>query len=71
MIGRKKAANFWSFANDDTCKYLGGGAYCLNQIVPKSALNLTKGNLKEYAYYGDSRKNSYSCEEHDVLLLRR
>jgi hypothetical protein len=55
----------------DTCKYLGGGAYSLSQIVPTSALNITKGNLKEYSYYGDSSKNFYSCEEHDVLLLRR
>jgi len=50
---------------------LGGGAYSLSQIVPRSALNVTKGNLKEYTYYGDSGKDFYSCKEHDVLLLRR
>jgi hypothetical protein len=55
----------------DTCKCLGGGAYSLNQVVPKSALNLTKGNLKEYTYYGDSGKNFHNYDEHDMLLLRR
>jgi hypothetical protein len=39
-------------------------------IVPKLALNITKGNLKDHTYYGGSGKNFYSCEEYDVLLLR-
>jgi hypothetical protein len=38
----------------DTCKSLGGGAYSLNQIVPKSAIDITKGSLKAYTYYGES-----------------
>lgn len=47
----------------DTCKYLGGGAYSLNQIIPKSALKITKGGLKTYTYHGDSGKavNCYYC----------
>lgn len=52
-----------SFSHCDTCKYLGGGSYSLNQIVPKSALNVTKGGLKAYTYKGDSGKsvNCYYC----------
>ncbi|KAF2010552.1 hypothetical protein BU24DRAFT_60603 [Aaosphaeria arxii CBS 175.79] len=40
----------------DTCKSLSGGTYTLNQIIPKSALTITKGgdNLGKYVYYGDS-----------------
>jgi hypothetical protein len=52
-------------------KNFGRGAYSLDQIVPKSALNLTKGNMKEYTYYGDTGKSFYTYEEHHVLLLRR
>merc|ERR1712098_383194 len=44
----------------DTCKQLGGGAYSLNQIVPKENLKVTKGELKVYKYKGDSGK-SVSC----------
>jgi hypothetical protein len=42
----------------DTCKYLSGGPYTLNQIIPKSALKITKGesNLGDYTYKGDSGK---------------
>lgn len=41
----------------DTCKILGGGAYTLNQIIPKSALKITKGGEPgKYTYYGDSGK---------------
>lgn len=40
----------------DTCKLLGGGAYSLNQIIPKSDLHITKGDLKTYTYYGESGK---------------
>ncbi|KAF4631951.1 hypothetical protein G7Y89_g6177 [Cudoniella acicularis] len=40
----------------DTCKTLGGGSYTLNQVVPKENLNITKGSLKTYTYYGDSGK---------------
>ncbi|KAH6683189.1 Mss4-like protein [Halenospora varia] len=49
----------------DTCKVLSGGAYTLNQIVPKANLKITKGesDLKTYTYYGDSGKavNCYYC----------
>ncbi|CAK1357801.1 unnamed protein product [Cercospora beticola] len=48
----------------DTCKILGGGAYTMNQIIPKSALNITKGGEpSKYTYYGDSGKavNCYYC----------
>jgi hypothetical protein len=38
----------------NTCKILGGGAYTLNQIIPKDNLQITKGNLKTYTYTGDS-----------------
>ncbi|KAB8343130.1 hypothetical protein FH972_022723 [Carpinus fangiana] len=47
----------------DTCKQLGGGAYSLNQIIPKKNLKITKGALKTYTYKGDSGKsvNCYYC----------
>lgn len=47
----------------DTCKKLGGGAYSLNQIVPKENLQITKGKLNTYTYHGDSGKpvNCYYC----------
>ncbi|PMD45229.1 hypothetical protein L207DRAFT_508140 [Hyaloscypha variabilis F] len=47
----------------DTCKQLGGGAYSLNQILPKENLKLTKGKLNTYTYHGDSGKpvNCYYC----------
>jgi len=49
----------------DTCKSLSGGAFTLNQIIPKSALKFTKGGdaLKMYSYSGDSGKpvNCYYC----------
>lgn len=40
----------------DTCKTLSGGTFTLNQIIPKDALNVTKGgdNLGKYTYYGES-----------------
>lgn len=40
----------------DTCKILGGGAFTMNQIIPKGNLNITKGleQLKCYTYKGDS-----------------
>jgi len=49
----------------DTCKYLSGGPYTLNQIIPKSALKITKGSdLGNYTYYGDSGKgvHCYYCK---------
>jgi hypothetical protein len=44
------------YSHCDTCKYLSGSAYTLNQIIPKDALKITKGGdaLKKYTYYGDS-----------------
>ncbi|GAB7341631.1 hypothetical protein MBLNU457_7829t1 [Dothideomycetes sp. NU457] len=49
----------------DTCKILGGGAFTMNQIVPKNTLSFTKGgdSLKSYTYKGDSGKdvNCYYC----------
>ncbi|KAH8796709.1 Mss4-like protein [Hyaloscypha finlandica] len=47
----------------DTCKKLGGGAYSLNQIVPKENLQITKGKLNTYTYHGDSGKpvNCFYC----------
>ncbi|GAB7356419.1 hypothetical protein MBLNU459_g7191t1 [Dothideomycetes sp. NU459] len=49
----------------DTCKILSGSTYTLNQIIPKSALKITKGGnvLKSYTYKGDSGKdvNCYYC----------
>ena len=49
-------ADISQLSHCDTCKILGGGAYTLNQIVPKSALKLNKGgdSLKSYTYKGDS-----------------
>ena len=39
----------------DTCKILGGGAFTMNQIVPKDSLKITKGGEpSKYTYYGDS-----------------
>ncbi|ORY06371.1 Mss4-like protein [Clohesyomyces aquaticus] len=49
----------------DTCKYLSGSTFTLNQIIPKANLKITKGesDLKKYTYYGDSGKavNCYYC----------
>ncbi|KAF2491950.1 hypothetical protein BU16DRAFT_467365 [Lophium mytilinum] len=49
----------------DTCKYLSGGAFTMNQIIPASALKLGKGGdaLKAYTYYGESGKpvHCYYC----------
>jgi len=36
------------------CKIMGGGEFTLNQIIPKSNLKITKGDLKTYTYKGDS-----------------
>ncbi|KAF1990287.1 hypothetical protein K402DRAFT_460393 [Aulographum hederae CBS 113979] len=46
----------------DTCKVLGGGAFTLNQIVPKSAISFSKGgdSIKAYTYKGDSG-NEVKC----------
>ncbi|KAK5122648.1 hypothetical protein LTR85_003911 [Meristemomyces frigidus] len=39
----------------DTCKILGGGAFTMNQIIPKSALKITSGGEPgNYKYKGDS-----------------
>jgi len=44
----------------DACKLQSGGEYTLNQIAPKDAFKLTKGDLKVYTYKGDSG-NSVDC----------
>lgn len=44
----------------DTCKALSGGAFTLNQIVPKENLKITKGTPKAYTYYGDSGNCPFS-----------
>jgi len=50
----------------DTCKILSGSTFTLNQIIPKSALSITKGesDLGKYTYYGDSGKgvHCYYCK---------
>ena len=38
----------------NACKALSGGAYTLNQIIPKDDLKITKGDVKTYTYKGDS-----------------
>ncbi|PSN65141.1 hypothetical protein BS50DRAFT_52019 [Corynespora cassiicola Philippines] len=49
----------------DTCKYLSGSTFTLNQIIPTSALTITKGKdkLGKYTYYGESGKgvHCYFC----------
>ena len=42
----------------NTCKLLSGSAWTLNQIIPKKALKITKGEskIKTYTYHGDSGK---------------
>ncbi|KAF2186737.1 hypothetical protein K469DRAFT_572361 [Zopfia rhizophila CBS 207.26] len=49
----------------DTCKYLSGSTFTLNQIIPKANLNIKKGEsqLKRYTYYGESGKpvHCYFC----------
>ncbi|KAJ9636252.1 hypothetical protein H2201_006230 [Coniosporium apollinis] len=49
----------------DTCKRLSGGAFTLNQIIPKDSLKFTKGGdeLKKYTYSGESGKevHCYYC----------
>jgi hypothetical protein len=56
----------------NTCKVLSGGAYTLNQIVPKDSLKITKGgdNLKNYTYKGDSGNpvHCYYCPECTVSV---
>ncbi|KAF1978875.1 hypothetical protein BU23DRAFT_448826 [Bimuria novae-zelandiae CBS 107.79] len=50
----------------DTCKTLSGSTFTLNQIIPKSALKITKGepDLGKYTYYGESGKgvHCYFCK---------
>jgi hypothetical protein len=48
-----------SYSHCNTCKILSGGPYTLNQIIPASALSITKGkdNLGKYTYKGDSGKD--------------
>ena len=42
----------------DTCKQLSGSVFTLNQIIPKDALKVTKGDdLGKYTYYGDSGRS--------------
>jgi hypothetical protein len=42
----------------NTCKELSGSTYTLNQIIPKKALKITKGDdLGKYTYKGDSGKS--------------
>jgi len=45
------------------CKYVSGGEYTLNQIIPKDNLKITKGELKTYTYKGDSGNDTvcYFC----------
>lgn len=40
----------------DACKIIGGGAFTLNHVIPKSALKFTQNEdlLKTYTYTGDS-----------------
>ncbi|MCJ1325188.1 hypothetical protein MMC10_001850 [Thelotrema lepadinum] len=47
----------------NTCKLLSGGPYTLNQIIDKNDLQITKGTVKNYTYYGDSGKpvHCYYC----------
>ena len=43
------------YSHCDTCKFLSGGAFTLNQIIPKDQLKITKGGEPSvYTYYGDS-----------------
>lgn len=57
----------------NTCKILSGGAYTLNQIIPKDSLKITKGgdSLKNYTYKGDSGNpvHCYYCPNCTVSLL--
>ncbi|KAF2469005.1 uncharacterized protein BDR25DRAFT_264133 [Lindgomyces ingoldianus] len=55
----------------DTCKYLSGSTFTLNQIIPKANLTITKGkdSLNRYTYYGESGKPVYcyfcpNCTSH-------
>lgn len=43
----------------NTCKRLSGGAFTLNQIIPKDSLKFTKGGdeLKKYTYSGESGRS--------------
>jgi len=46
----------------DVCKVISGSAWTMNQIIPRSALQFTKGGeeLKKYTYYGESG-NAVDC----------
>jgi hypothetical protein len=55
----------------NTCKELSGSTYTLNQIIPKKALKITKGDdLGKYTYKGDSGK-SVHCVGYPIEGLRQ
>lgn len=51
---READSRAYTWGLQDQHKILGGGTYTLNQIVPKENIQLTKGKLNSYTYYGDS-----------------
>ena len=53
---------------------LGGGAFTMNQIIPKNQLKITKGGEpSKYTYYGDSGKgvNCYYCPKCTTHIYRK
>lgn len=65
-----KVANIFLSSHCDTCKILGGGAYTMNQIIPKSQLKITSGGEPaKYTYYGDSGKSSIIPQYYPMPFL--
>ncbi|KPI35453.1 uncharacterized protein AB675_11669 [Cyphellophora attinorum] len=44
----------------NACKLMSGGEFTENQIIPRDALKITKGDFKKYTYKGDSG-NEVDC----------
>ncbi|QDS70552.1 hypothetical protein FKW77_010422 [Venturia effusa] len=57
----------------DTCKILGGGAFSLNQIIPKSQLKFTKGKAVNCYYCPNCTTHVYhhqSVMGDDTIIAR-
>lgn len=69
VVGRERGTDKLD-SHCDTCKVLSGSTFTLNQIIPKAALNITKGEsqLKSYTYYGESGRPPPPLSSAAVLI---
>lgn len=53
---KPRARLTYTHSHCGACKQMSGGAFTLNQIIPRTALQFTKGedNMSKYTYKGDS-----------------